>query len=504
MNQPSEKNPQLSDLASSQTRGLSPAASSAPPDDAPKTTQVKPAVAAFAGALAGGALVGLLVLLFKTLFSSGGGHTGENEVPFSAFLVAGCSLVVGIALIWISRFFKNETNAVAHLSRELGMGFIVAFAMVVIIETTLHVHFEKRIVDKNAEITGITKQLGNEQEKLGMAQGDLAAAQKKLADEHAIRAALTNMLQSSQKIREINYQLKEDLSELEKRNLEEMQDRAYQVRLKSLQELSEKKVQVDQLQFTATMDLDSLGLLLMRKEKYNEAELLFKNAEQIDRKFARLHPNVYYLRTNLVVTFSRLASAQQKQNKFRDVIRSQSDEATEWALMGKQFSSVQSPSNKKRMNEITASRQAARDSFIASWKTFTLSEEFAKEPAVEIQVSKTTQVKLVEDQIWKVYRLKIEKGKTYKIDLRTDAKDIDPLLMVHNTTDSKKPFLFKDDIDSSEEGLKLDGFNSRLEFTCPQDGDCWVIATTSAEPAMDRFGKTGELALTIAEVKKEK
>lgn len=79
-----------------------------------------------------------------------------------------------------------------------------------------------------------------------------------------------------------------------------------------------------------------------------------------------------------------------------------------------------------------------------------------------------------------VYGVKMAKGKSYQIDMT--SKDLDSFLRLEDATLKE---LAKDD-DSGG------GQNARINFTCPEDGEYRIIATTF-------FGGTGSFTLTVVE-----
>jgi hypothetical protein len=86
----------------------------------------------------------------------------------------------------------------------------------------------------------------------------------------------------------------------------------------------------------------------------------------------------------------------------------------------------------------------------------------------------------------KIYGVKLSKGKTYQIDMASKnvdaSKDVDSFLRLENAEGKE---LAKDD-DSGG------GYNARLQFECPEDGDYRIIATTYA-------GGVGNFTLTVKE-----
>ncbi|HYV34945.1 MAG TPA: pre-peptidase C-terminal domain-containing protein [Gemmataceae bacterium] len=82
--------------------------------------------------------------------------------------------------------------------------------------------------------------------------------------------------------------------------------------------------------------------------------------------------------------------------------------------------------------------------------------------------------------VCKIYAIKLVKGKSYQIDMM--SKDIDSYLRLEDPTGQQ---LAKDD-DSG------DGRNARIQFTCPEDGEYRIVATTY-------FGGLGNFTVTIKE-----
>jgi hypothetical protein len=80
----------------------------------------------------------------------------------------------------------------------------------------------------------------------------------------------------------------------------------------------------------------------------------------------------------------------------------------------------------------------------------------------------------------KVYAVKLAKGKSYQIDMM--STDVDSFLRLEDSTGKE---LAKDD-DSG------DGSNARIQFSCPENGEYRIIATTF-------FGGMGSFALTVKE-----
>lgn len=370
----------------------------------------------------------------------------KEEFHFEPWLLAASGAALGTSMLWCHHLWKGKTFGgvdYPELFHELGMGFIVAAVVFCSVELTLRIS-ETRSTKKLLDGFG---------------------------DQIAIKEHLLQLLNALDRKQEEN-------------------EHRYEEGMKAFASLSKRNLSHPGIDNWKSVHLDSYGIFLMKQGLYAKAEAQFKSVLPIDRDLAKKFDKDYTFRNYVGITLDRLIRAQGAQAKYEEATANLKQLIDERKAIAEKFEEKDESSDADRALRSAKELQGVIELALKMMlKPEQVQNIVIGDAAVEPELEWDKKLRW-DGRPSKTYRVKLTKGKRYRIELTTLGK-LDPFLILQS--DNRGLLAYDDDGGG--------GLNAAILFECPDDGFYSIVATVAFPPFTDKepSGEKEKLRLEIEE-----